>query len=78
VFKTYYDTGNCEIVESHAGFANVRCTSCFGWDHNVWMEFVGSCESLVKIAGGGNTRVRMVSGGKDSDPHIQFEVNWSH
>jgi hypothetical protein len=77
LFHTYYDTGECDVVESRPGYAHVRCANCVGWDHNVWMEFAGSCESLVDIAGGNNPRLRVMSGGRDSDSHIEFQVHWS-
>jgi serine/threonine protein kinase len=77
LFHTYYDTGDCQILESHPGFAHVRCTNCAGWDHNVWMEFAGSCESLINIAGGDNPRVRVISGGRDDQSHIDMQLHWS-
>jgi hypothetical protein len=77
LFATYYDTGQCAIVDSGPGFAHVRCTNCVGWDHNVWMEFAGSCESLINIAGGQKPRLQVVSGGRDSHSHFEFRMHWS-
>jgi hypothetical protein len=77
LFATYYDTGQCAIVDSGPGFAHVRCTNCVGWDHNVWMEFAGSCESLINIAGGQKPRLQVVSGGRDSHAHFEFRMHWT-
>ena len=77
VFNTYYDTGEFEIVESQSGFVQARCWNCVGWDHNMWMELAGSCESLLEIAGARSVRVRVLAGGTDSDSHTEFDARWT-
>jgi hypothetical protein len=77
VFNTYYDTGEFEIVESREGFVHARCWNCVGWDHNMWMELAGSCESLLEIAGAESVRLRILSGGTDSDSHTEFDAHWT-
>ena len=76
VFNTYYDTGRFEIVKSERGYVQARCSNCVGWDHNMWMELVGSCESLLDIAGGRNVEVRTLTGALDGHAHASFEARW--
>jgi hypothetical protein len=76
VFNTYYDTGRLEIVESARGHVQARCGNCVGWDHNMWMEFAGSCESLLEIAGARQVALRILSGGQDGNSQAVFEARW--
>ena len=48
-----------------------------GWDENLWNELVGSCESLLTIAGGQHVRSRMVSGGGNGDQEMITEAHWA-
>ena len=77
VFNTYYESGEFDIVESRRGFVRARCWNCTGWDHNMWMELAGSCESLLQIAGAEHVRLRVLSGGGDGDSHAEFEAHWT-
>jgi len=77
VFNTYYDTGRFEMIESRSGFVHAHCWDCVGWDHSMWMELAGSCESLLEIAGAENVRVRLVSGGSDRDSDAELEAHWT-
>jgi len=76
VFNTYYDTGRFEILHSERGQVRARCGNCVGWDHNMWMELTGSCESLLEIAGATRVELRVVSGGLDGYAHASFEARW--
>jgi hypothetical protein len=77
MFNTYYDTGRFEIVESRKGFVHARCRNCLGWDQNMWMELLGSCEALLEIAGAGSVRLRLLAGGTDGESHAELEARWA-
>ncbi|HMI83994.1 MAG TPA: hypothetical protein VK550_07855 [Polyangiaceae bacterium] len=76
VFSTYYDTGRLEIVKAERGYVQARCGNCVGWDRDMWMELIGSCESLLAIAGARNVESRFVSGGPDGSAHALLEARW--
>ena len=76
VFNTYYDTGRFDIIASEPHHVQARCANCVGWDHNMWMELAGSCESLLEIAGARDVELQIVSGGLDGNPHATFEARW--
>ncbi len=77
VFHTYYDTGQLEVLESRKGYARVRLTGCIGWDANMWSELCGSCEGQLEIAGAQHVRLRVLSGGGDTDADAEFEARWA-
>lgn len=77
VFNTYYDTGEFQILESRDGYVRVHCWNCIGWDQNMWMELAGSSESLLRIAGAEDVRVRVVAGAGDGDSDAEFEARWT-
>jgi hypothetical protein len=77
VFSTYYDTGKFSILESRAGFVHARATGCVGWDENMWSEILGSCESLLEIAGARHVRMRTLEGGRDGDTLMDVEARWA-
>jgi hypothetical protein len=77
VFNTYYDTGTVATLESRRGYARIQCNGCIGWDENMWNEMVGSCESLLTIAGGQHVRSRIVSGGGNGDHEMITEAHWA-
>jgi hypothetical protein len=76
VFSTYYDTGTFVIVESRGGFVHARATGCVGWDESMWSELIGSCESLLEIAGAKHVRLRALDGGRDGDASLNVEARW--
>jgi hypothetical protein len=76
VFNTYYDTGRFDIVKSERGYVQARCSNCVGWDQNMWMELVGSCESLLDIAGAHNVEMRTLAGAHDGYAYAQLEARW--
>lgn len=76
VFNTYYDTGTFASLESRRGFIRARCTGCTGFDENMWSEIAGSCESLLEIAGAKFVRLRIASGGEQTD-FAEFEAHWA-
>jgi len=76
VFNTYYDTGRFEILKSERGYVQARCSNCVGWDHNMWMELIGSCESLLAIAGARNIEMRTVAGALDGYTYASLEARW--
>jgi hypothetical protein len=76
VFNTYYDTGRLEIQNAERGYVQARCSNCTGWDHNMWMEFMGSCESLLEIAGARRVASRFLSGGIDGHAQALLEARW--
>jgi hypothetical protein len=77
VFSTYYDTGRFAMVESRAGFAHARATGCTGWDECMWLELIGSSESLLEISGAKHVRMRALGGGKDGDDSLELEARWA-
>jgi hypothetical protein len=77
VFNTYYDTGRLEIVESRSGYVQARFGNCVGWDQNMWMEFLGSCESLLEIAGARRIETNVLSGALDGNAHALIEARWA-
>jgi len=77
VFNTYYDTGRVETVESRRGYARIRCAGCTGWDENMWSEVVGSCESLLEIAGAKHVRSHTLLGGGNGDDEMIMEARWA-
>jgi hypothetical protein len=77
VFKTYYDTGQLEVIAARSGFAHVRATGCAGWDLNMWNELVGSSGALLAAAGARHVRVYGMAGGQDGDDHHEIEAHWA-
>jgi hypothetical protein len=77
VFKTYYDTGQLDVVESRRGFARVKLTGCLGWDANMWLELSGSCEAQLEAAGARHVRIRTLSGAGENDADAEFEARWA-
>lgn len=77
VFNTYYDTGKFELIVSRSGFVQARFSGCRGWDENMWSELAGSCESLLEIAGAKHVRLRLVSGGQNTDTSAELEARWT-
>jgi hypothetical protein len=76
VFNTYYDTGQLAIEKAERGHVQARCSNCVGWDHNMWMELIGSCESLLEIAGARRVELRVLAGGLDGYAHALLEARW--
>ena len=76
VFNTYYDTGQFEISKSERGYLQARCSNFVGWDQNMWMELVGSCESLLEIAGARNVEMRTLAGALDGYAYASIEARW--
>jgi hypothetical protein len=76
VFSTYYDTGSFAMVESRRGFAHARASGCLGWDEDMWLELIGSSESLLEIAGAKHVRMRTLVGGKNDD-FLDLEARWA-
>jgi len=77
VFSTYYDTGQTEVLESRAGFVHMRFSGCEGWDENMWHELLGSCESLLEIAGAEHVRIRQLAGGGEYSSQADYEARWA-
>jgi hypothetical protein len=76
-FKSFYDTGTAEIVDSRGGFTHARWTGCTGFDANMWQEMVGSSQRVLELAGASNVRARIVSGGQDGDDHMELTAHWT-
>ena len=76
VFNTYYDTGKAQTLEHSKGYVRARFSGCIGWDANMWAELLGSCQSLLEIAGARDVGAQIVSGGGDSDTMSEFEAHW--
>jgi hypothetical protein len=77
VFNTYYDTGLVQTEDSRRGYARIRCSGCRGWDENMWCELVGSCESLLEIAGARHVRSHVLQGGHDGNDEMTMESRWA-
>jgi hypothetical protein len=77
VFSTYYDTGTFSMLDSRKGFAHARASGCTGWDENMWSELIGSCTSLLEIAGAKHVRTRTLGGARDGDDFLELEARWA-
>jgi hypothetical protein len=76
VFGAYYDHGALSVIEARKGYGRMQCTSCLGWDENMWAELVGSCEMQLELAGAKHVRIRVISGTKNGDVNSELEAHW--
>jgi len=77
LFKSYFDTGQMQIVQSRDGYVRATWTGCEGWDENLWAELAGSCEVLLEMAGAKHVRLRTVLGGRNGDNACEMEAHWA-
>lgn len=77
VFSNYYSVGKVEVLESRAGYSRARWSECRGFDENMWLEIMGSCEQLLEIGGANHVRIRVVAGGADGSDHMEAAAHWS-
>lgn len=76
-FKSYYDTGEVEVIDTRRGYAHVRAHGCLGWDENMWTDLAGASEALLEVAGAKAVRMRILCGGKDGDSEMEYEAYWT-
>jgi hypothetical protein len=62
-FSHIYDTGSVAVTDVQDTSVRIQWTGCTGFDHNMWVEIVGSCERLAELAGGKNVRGSIQEGG---------------
>jgi hypothetical protein len=77
LFSNYYDTGAVRIVESRSGFVHVRWSGCKGFDRNLWLEVVSSCETYLELARASNVRTRIVAGAGADDVNMDVQAFWT-
>ena len=77
LYSNYYDTGNCQIVESKSGYAHARWSGCVGFNRNLWQEVFGATEMFMELAGAKHIRSRVVAGGDDDDEFAEFSGHWT-
>jgi hypothetical protein len=73
-FSRIYDTGSVEVLESRDTVVRVRWSGCTGFDRNMWIEIVGSCERLGELTGAKNPRGTILEGGDGESCLALFTV----
>ncbi len=63
-FSRIYDTGTAAVTEEPDGSLRVRWSGCTGFDRNMWVEVLGSCERLGELAGAKRPRGIIQEGGE--------------
>jgi hypothetical protein len=76
MFNLYYRIGRMEILDSRKNYAQARFTGCVGFDSNIWQESIGSSEGALIAARAKKLRTKILSGGKDNDLDMHFEIVW--
>ena len=77
LFSSYYSSGTVKMLESRPGYSHAVWSSCLGFDENMWSEVLGSCVQLLEIGGAKHVRIRVLSGGSDSDDAMEATAHWS-
>ncbi len=62
-FSHIYDTGSVTVTEAQSASVRIQWTGCTGFDRNMWVEILGSCERLAELAGGTTARGFILEGG---------------
>ena len=75
-FGTYYTHGTMRITDSGSGFANAVWEGCRGFDGNLWMDVLGSCETAMALCGAKDLRARFVNGGREGDQTAELRALW--
>jgi hypothetical protein len=63
-FSRIYDTGSVAVTDEPDGSLRVRWSGCTGFDRNMWVEILGSCERLGELAGAKSPRGTIQEGGE--------------
>jgi hypothetical protein len=77
IFGQYVQKGEMRIVESRPGMARAVFSGCAGYDHNIWEATIGQCEGVLELCGAKNIRMRIHSGGRDGDDHLDASAYYT-
>lgn len=77
LFSNYYDTGSVKIVESREHFVRATWTGCVGFDRNLWLEVLASCETYLELSGAHDVRTLVHSGAGANDDHMDVRAQWT-
>ncbi len=75
-FRSYYDTGEVWVQGAGKGSAQAIWKGCQGFDRNMWVEVIGSCEAILEIGGARELSTRIMAGGNDGDAHMELRARW--
>jgi hypothetical protein len=77
VFSSYYSVGTVKMTETRNGYSHAAWTNCKGFDENMWTEVLGSCVQLLEIGGAKDVCIRVLSGGRNGNDHMEAAAHWS-
>jgi hypothetical protein len=77
LFSAYYSMGTVKMSETHRGYSHAVWSNCRSFDENMWTEVLGSCVQLLEIGGAKDVRIRVLSGGRDGNDHMEAAAHWS-
>jgi hypothetical protein len=77
LFSNYYDTGTVRIVESREHFVRAAWSGCVGFDRNLWLEVLASCETYLELSGAQQVRTHIQSGAGANDDHMDVCAQWT-
>jgi hypothetical protein len=76
MYNRYFRGGRLVVSEARAGFASGQWSGCIGFDKNIWLDMIGSCEASLEACGAQHVRHRLVEGGGDDDKDAVIEFRW--
>lgn len=76
MYGRYFRGGTLDVLEARKGYARGEWRGCVGFDKNLWLDMIGSCEASLEACGATHVRHRLVDGGGDGDTHATVEFRW--
>jgi len=76
VFKMFFEGCDAGIEILEPKHVIVRWSGCHGFDRNLWLDQLGSCEELFALHGGRELSLKVISGGNDGDTTMAMEAQW--
>ncbi len=76
LFSNYYSKGKLLVEADSRNYARIMLRDCEGFDHNMYVEILGSAEQYLELTGAMRVLVQLVSGGRDGMSHATYEGRW--
>lgn len=76
VFKMFFEGCDARIEIVSSKHVIVRWSGCHGFDRNVWLDQLGTCEELFALHGGRDLSIEVIAGGNDGDSTMVMEGKW--
>lgn len=75
-FGRFYSRGSYSVVSSETHKVSLQFVDCAGFDHNMWLEVLGSTEAFVELSGRRDVKVFARSGAGDEDDWANVVASW--